>query len=54
MVRIVEQRYENPDGSALSLNRDLTGDTRAIQPKAGPIENLREGTNQIKVWTRTK
>lgn len=54
MVRIVEQRYENPDGSALSLNRDLTGDTRAIQPKAGPVENLREGTNQIKVWTRIK
>lgn len=52
MVRIVEQCYENPDGSALSLNRDLTGDTRSVRPKAGPVENLHEGKNKIRIWSK--
>lgn len=52
MVRIVEQRYENPDGSALYLSKDLTGQARAAQPKAGPIENLHEGKNKIKIWSK--
>ncbi|MCM1261378.1 MAG: right-handed parallel beta-helix repeat-containing protein [Butyrivibrio sp.] len=52
MVRIVEQRYENPDGSVLSLNEDLTGEVRKDQPKAGPIESIHEGKNMIKIWSR--
>ncbi|MCM1048566.1 MAG: right-handed parallel beta-helix repeat-containing protein [Clostridiales bacterium] len=52
MVRIVEQRYENPDGSALSLNEDLTGEVRKDQPKAGPIESIHEGKNRIKIWSK--
>lgn len=51
-VRIVEQRYENPDGTAFSLGRDLTGEPRTVQPKAGPVENLHEGKNKIKVWSK--
>ena len=52
MVRIVEQRYENPDGSAIRLEEDLTGAARAKQPKAGPVEGLHEGKNRIMIWTK--
>lgn len=51
-VRIVEQRYENPDGTAFSLGKDLTGEPRTVQPKAGPVENLHEGKNKIKIWSK--
>jgi len=52
MVRIVEQRYENPDGTALVLDKDLTGETRAEQPKAGPVEAIHEGKNRIRIWKK--
>lgn len=51
-VRIVEQRFERPDGSAFVLTEDLIGTERSIQPKAGPIEGLQPGKNKIKIWTR--
>ena len=51
MVRIVEQRFENPDGSPLALKEDMTGEIRGSQPKAGPVEGLHIGKNRIKIWT---
>lgn len=44
-------RFENPDGSALALKEDLAGKTRSGQPKAGPLEDIREGKNRIRIWT---
>ena len=39
-------RFENPDGSALALKEDLAGKTRS-----GPLEDIREGNNRIRIWT---
>ncbi|MCM1182862.1 MAG: right-handed parallel beta-helix repeat-containing protein [Roseburia sp.] len=52
MARIVEQRYEGPDGAALRLDRDLTGAERGSSPSAGPLEGLCAGKNRIKLWTK--
>ena len=32
-----EQRFENPDGSAITFDRDYFGDTRGIQAVPGPF-----------------
>ncbi|HTN08721.1 MAG TPA: right-handed parallel beta-helix repeat-containing protein [Agriterribacter sp.] len=43
--------YENPDGTALSIDTDITGKKRnAAQPTPGPIENPGNGVVKIKVW----
>ena len=51
MVRIVEQRFENPDGSALRLEEDMAGNERGGRPVPGPLEGLRAGRNKVKIWT---
>lgn len=53
MPRIVEARFENPDGTSIVLDRDLNGAVRSRKPKAGPIETLQPGENKIKIWSRT-
>lgn len=50
MTRISEACFENPDGSEITLNRDLTGAVRGENPKAGPLEGLCAGRNRIEVW----
>lgn len=50
MVRIVELPYENPDGTPIILNMDYFKNVRGSHPTTGPIEELKEGTNRIKVW----
>lgn len=50
MPRIVEQRYENPDGSAIRLEEDMAGRGRGGHPAPGPLEGLREGYNKVKIW----
>lgn len=47
--RISEQKYENPDGTPLKVNRDLLGGRRSENPTAGPIEGLKIGKNKIKL-----
>lgn len=43
--------YENPDGTPLTIDKDLLGNPRsAIAPKVGPFENLKPGENAITVW----
>ncbi|EOR93930.1 hypothetical protein ADIARSV_2923 [Arcticibacter svalbardensis MN12-7] len=46
-----ESLYENADGSALTLDKDITGACRdANKAFVGPIEKLQVGKNRIKVW----
>lgn len=52
MTRLTEERYENPDGSSLVLDRDLTGAERGQCPTAGPLERLHAGKNRVVVWRR--
>ena len=43
--------YENPDGTPLTIDRDLLGNPRSTtSPKVGPFENLKSGENSIMVW----
>jgi len=49
-VRIVDAEFENPDGSVLSLETDLVGNQREEKSVIGPIAQLKEGKNYIKVW----
>lgn len=51
-VRIVGQRFEQPDGTSLRLDQDIAGAQRDAAPSAGPVENIRTGTNKILVWQR--
>jgi hypothetical protein len=52
MPRLVEERFENPDGTPIVIDSDMLGVKRAGNPKAGPIEALKAGKNRIKVWSR--
>ena len=49
-VRIVEALYEDPEGNPVTLDRDYNGVLRGEHPVAGPLEELQEGYNRIKVW----
>ena len=50
MTRISEARFEAPDGNGLTLDRDLAGKERGAHPKPGPLEELHEGENGVKIW----
>lgn len=52
LTRLSEARFEAPDGSALSLDQDMTGEARGEHPLPGPLEGLRPGKNRVVVWTR--
>lgn len=49
MPRIVEEAYENPDGSPIVFDTDYLGNVRKERPVAGPLE-LTEGFNRVCVW----
>lgn len=49
-VRIVDADFENPDGSEVTVDADLLGETRPEKSVVGPIADLRKGSNRIKVW----
>lgn len=34
-----EQKFENPDGTPITFNKDYFGNHRSINPKVGPFEN---------------
>lgn len=51
-VRIVGQRFEAPDGSALRIDRDILGNPRGPRPAAGPVEAALAGKNRAPVWRR--
>ena len=50
MTRITEGRFERPDGSDLSIDKDLLGNVMKENVIAGPLQGLKAGKNRIKVW----
>lgn len=49
-AKLPREAFEQPDGSPVSIDTDLLGTPRSLQPTPGPLESLREGTNRVKVW----
>ena len=49
-TRLTEEYYENPDGSALTINHDLLGNELNTTPIAGPLQGLKAGINEIKIY----
>ncbi len=52
MTRLTEARYENSDGSPVSLDCDLIGNNRGDKPAAGPLESLKAGKNHVMIWKK--
>lgn len=50
-VRIVEENFENPDGTPITFNQDFLGQMRGEKPVVGPINQLKIGYNRIKIWS---
>lgn len=50
--RVVEERYENPDGSDIVVDTDLAGKPRQQMDNAGPLAGLHAGVNDIVVWKK--
>jgi hypothetical protein len=49
-VRIVDAIFDDPNGNQIIINHDYMGECRSEKPVVGPIEGLKPGFNQIKVW----
>ncbi len=49
-VRIVDAIFDDPNGKAITFDRDYLGASRPEKPVVGPIEGLKPGPNRIKVW----
>lgn len=49
-VRIVDAEFESPEGGSLSLDTDLLNVQKKAAGVAGPLENLKKGSNRIKIW----
>ena len=54
MPRIVEERYEAPDGSAVVFDTDIRGEKRGTAVLPGPAAILKKGKNRILVWKKTE
>jgi hypothetical protein len=50
-TRIVEELYENPDGTPIVFNKDMRGEQRAEKCVSGPLAKLQTGENDIVVWS---
>lgn len=50
MPRIVEQRYETPDGAEIVFDCDICGERRKGAVLPGPVSILKAGKNRIRVW----
>jgi alpha-N-arabinofuranosidase len=52
---IPDMRFENPDGSPLTINTDYFGNSQnAFNPISGPFRGWNEGKQLIKVWPKSK
>lgn len=51
MPRIVEERYEQPDGMSIVLDTDYCGEKRTGSVPAGPFATVNAGKNRIKVYS---
>lgn len=52
MVRIVEAPFDDLNGNPITFDTDYLGCLRKAGSPAGPLENIREGHNRIKVWRK--
>lgn len=50
MTRLTEERFENPDGSALSIDSDLIGNSYEENCILGAVQSLKPGKNRVKIW----
>jgi hypothetical protein len=51
LAKVPQMRFENPDGSAFTINRDYFGILmNASRPTSGPFAQARAGKSRIKVW----
>ena len=50
-VRVANADFENPNGSEVILDIDYLGEKRAEKSGVGPIADLQQGKNRIKVWS---
>lgn len=50
-TRIVEQLFENPDGTPIVFDKDMRGEQRAEKCVGGPLAELKAGGNRIVVWS---
>ncbi len=50
LPRINDIRYENADGTELSVNTDFSGNSRSDTPVPGPFENLKPGKQKILIF----
>lgn len=50
-TRAAEQLFENPDGTAITLDTDICGEKRTADcVVVGPVNSLRAGYNKIRIW----
>ena len=50
-AKIPNLRFENTDGSAITVDKDFFNEKRSLKkPAAGPFENLKPGFNRLKIW----
>lgn|GEM_PF-514275 len=49
-VRMTDADFANPDGSGVILDLDYLGEKKAEKSALGPIADLCQGKNRIKVW----
>jgi len=50
-AKIPGQKYTNPDGSSVSIDKDFFGNKRDIKnPVPGPFEKVEKGKNRLSVW----
>lgn len=52
MTRLTEERFENPDGTSITIDFDITGSKRGNKPVSGPVESLKAGKNRIKILNK--
>lgn len=50
MVRIVDASFENADGTSVILDTDYNDMARDGYCVVGPLQNLKEGHNRIRIW----
>ncbi len=48
--RITECEYENPDGTPIVFDTDITGTKRDRESVPGPFAKVSKGHNKIKIW----
>jgi alpha-L-arabinofuranosidase len=50
-AKMAKERFENPDGTPIKIDKDFFGKSRSLTaPSAGPIENPGTGAEKLKVW----